>query len=77
MLMIGDAMLTALDTDRHISLWTEPFCQRPMDWLKTHPNATRLLGVGGLVFGVWLASQQRRPAPKTRLGRLRDALLHA
>lgn len=61
MMMIGDALLTLVDPERHIKLWQkgpDPL-RRFMDSFVRHPWITRGLAVAALGAGIWLAERQR------------------
>jgi len=66
MLMVGDAMVTLVDPERHCRLWM----RGPEKWRQfinlfvKHPLITRGLALGELSLGVWLAEHQR---PKEKL----------
>jgi len=76
MSLIGDGLLTALDTERHLRLWKagpEPFT-RLVDTLLRHPRLTRAIGAGAVLAGVWWASRQKPDRPKSRALPFRAAL---
>jgi hypothetical protein len=60
MAIIGDSVLCIVSPQRHTGLWLSG----PRWWRETwrpfvkNPNLTRLLGVLGLGFGLWLAWRQ-------------------
>jgi hypothetical protein len=60
MMTIGDGVLAMLEPRRHVALWRSG----PRLWRKTltpfirRPELTRLLGLAGIGFGLWLASRQ-------------------
>jgi hypothetical protein len=63
--MVGDGILTAIDPQRHLSLWRigpKP-CVRTVDALARHPRLTRALGVAAAAAGIWWASRQKAPRP--------------
>lgn len=66
MLMIGDSVLSMVSPRRHMSLWLDgpTWWRRSVKPFVRHAGLTRLLGVGGLVLGLWLAWQQE---PRLRL----------
>ncbi len=83
MAIIGDSVLSIVSPRRHTSLWLEG----PAGWERAvqpfvkHPAATRLLGVLGLGFGIWLAWRQedqvtQAPSeqPKGMFRRLEEAM---
>lgn len=61
MMMVGDAMVTLVDPERHCQLWA----RGPEKWRNfvntfvKHPVMTRGLALGELAVGVWLAEKQR------------------
>ena len=61
MMMVGDAMVTLVDPERHCQLWA----RGPEQWrhfvnmFVKHPLMTRGLALGELAAGVWLAEKQR------------------
>jgi hypothetical protein len=65
MLMIGDALVTLVDPQRHCRLWM----RGPEKWRQfvgmfvDHPVLTRGLALGELGLGVWLAEHQRPVKP--------------
>jgi hypothetical protein len=59
MLIIGDGVLTVVDTHRHISLWDAGWWHPLLRWFSDHPQLTRIVAVAGVAAGVLLASQQR------------------
>ena len=65
MMMVGEAMVTLIDPQRHCRLWM----RGPEKWKQfiqvfvEHPSITRGLALGELGLGVWLAEKQR---PKSR-----------
>ena len=67
MMMVGDAMVTLVDPERHCRLWMKG----PEKWRQfingfvKHPLMTRALALGELGLGVCLAEHQRpaRTAP--------------
>ena len=60
MVMIGDALITLVDPERHCRLWM----RGPQKWRQfvnlfvKHPVITRGLALGELGLGVWLAEKQ-------------------
>ena len=60
MVMIGDALMTLVDPERHCRLWM----RGPQKWRQfvnlfvKHPVITRGLALGELGLGVWLAEKQ-------------------
>jgi len=60
MMMIGDALVTLVDPQRHCRLWMKG----PEQWRQfinvfvQHPGITRGLALGELGFGMWLAEKQ-------------------
>jgi hypothetical protein len=60
MLMVGDALVTLVDPERHCRLWMKG----PQKWRQfvnifvKHPVLTRALALGELGLGVWLAEKQ-------------------
>lgn len=66
MLMVGDALVTLLDPERHCRLWMKG----PEGWRRfiqtfvEHPGLTRGLALAELGVGVWLAEKQK-PAKAT------------
>jgi hypothetical protein len=61
MLVIGDSMLCVLSPERHVALWVKGpnWWERSLEPLERKPDLTRALGLAGIGFGFWLASQQR------------------
>lgn len=59
--MIGDGLLGAVQTRRHMRLWqTGPTpVRKTMEYFTRRPVATRLLSVAELGLGLWLAHRQR------------------
>ncbi len=61
MMMVGDAMVTLVDPERHCQLWA----RGPDKWRQfvnsfvKHPLLARGLALGELAAGVWLAEKQR------------------
>ena len=61
MMMIGDALVTLVDPQRHCRLWMKG----PEKWREMigvfvrHPGITRGLALGELGLGMWLAEKQR------------------
>jgi len=61
MMMIGDALVTLVDPQRHCRLWMKG----PEKWREfvslfvQHPGIARGLAVGELGLGMWLAEKQR------------------
>ncbi len=61
MMMIGDALVTLVDPQRHCRLWMKG----PEKWRQfvsvfvQHPGITRGLALGELGLGMWLAEKQR------------------
>lgn len=61
MLMVGDALVTLVDPERHCRLWMKG----PEGWRRfvnvfiEHPGVTRGLALAELGFGVWLAEKQK------------------
>lgn len=61
MLLLGDGLLTMLDTRRHCVLWEKG----PKAWRQAvsafadHPNASRMAGLFETALGFWLARQQK------------------
>jgi hypothetical protein len=61
MLMVGDALVTLVDPERHCRLWMKG----PEGWRRfvsvfiEHPGITRGLAVVELGLGVWLAEKQK------------------
>jgi hypothetical protein len=61
MVMIGDALVTLVDPQRHCRLWMKG----PEKWRQfvslfvQHPGITRGLALGELALGMWLAEKQR------------------
>lgn len=61
MLMIGDALVTMVDPERHCRLWMKG----PEGWKKfvrtfvEHPGIARGLALAELGLGVWLAEKQK------------------
>jgi hypothetical protein len=61
MMMIGDALVTLVDPQRHCRLWMKG----PEKWRQfisvfvQHPSITRGLALGELGLGMWLAEKQR------------------
>ena len=61
MLMIGDALVTLVDPQRHCRLWMKG----PEKWRQfvrvfvQHPGITRGLALGELGLGMWLAEKQK------------------
>jgi hypothetical protein len=61
MMMVGDALVTLVDPQRHCRLWMKG----PEKWrefislLVQHPGITRGLALGELGVGMWLAEKQR------------------
>jgi hypothetical protein len=66
MMMIGDALVTLVDPQRHCRLWMNG----PRPWREfvnlfvKHPIMARGLALGELGVGVWLAERQK-PVPMT------------
>ena len=60
-MMIGDALVTLVDPQRHCRLWMKG----PEKWRQfvsmfvQHPGITRGLALGELGLGMWLAEKQR------------------
>ena len=60
MIMIGDALVTLVDPQRHCRLWMKG----PDKWRQflslfvQHPGMTRALALGELGVGMWLAEKQ-------------------
>jgi len=85
MLAIGDGLLCAVQPERHTNLWLNgpAWWQRGWRPVVDHPNVTRLLGLAGVGFGLWLASREwslaeHEPAGARRGGRVaRGALAQA
>ncbi|HKY30752.1 MAG TPA: hypothetical protein VJM12_22660 [Pyrinomonadaceae bacterium] len=61
MMMVGDALVTFVDPQRHCRLWMKG----PAKWRQfvnlfvQHPGVTRGLALGELGLGMWLAEKQR------------------
>jgi hypothetical protein len=61
MMIIGDAVVTLVDPQRHCRLWMKG----PEKWRQfinvfvRHPGITRGLALGELGVGMWLAEKQR------------------
>jgi hypothetical protein len=61
MMMIGDALVTVVDPQRHCRLWMKG----PEKWRQfisvfvQQPGITRGLALGELGLGMWLAEKQR------------------
>ena len=61
MMMVGDALVTMVDPQRHCRLWMKG----PEKWRQfislfvQHPGITRGLALGELGLGMWLAEKQR------------------
>ena len=74
MIMIGDALMTLVDPQRHCRLWMKG----PEKWRQfinvfvQHPGITRGLALGELGLGMWLAEKQR-PIGSTSLAQLESA----
>ena len=70
MMMVGDALVTLVDPQRHCRLWMKG----PEKWRQfirlfvQHPGITRGLALGELGLGMWLAEKQR-PLAATSLRR--------
>jgi hypothetical protein len=70
MIMIGDALVTLVDPQRHCRLWMKG----PDKWRQflslfvQHPGITRSLALGELGLGMWLAEKQT-PLGTTSLSR--------
>jgi hypothetical protein len=68
MLMVGDALVTLVDPERHCRLWM----RGPQGWRRfiklfiEHPGLTRTLAVAELGLGVWLAAKQKPVSLTTR-----------
>lgn len=78
MLTIGDSVLCMLSPRRHLSIWQEgpEWWKRPAETLARYSTVTRVLGLAGLGFGLWLAWRQG-PTSSRRLGwtgRVKEAL---
>jgi len=60
MLAIGDGLLCAVQPERHTNLWLNgpSWWQRAWRPVVDRPNVTRLLGLAGVGFGLWLASRE-------------------
>jgi hypothetical protein len=60
MIAIGDSLLCILSPRRHTSLWLDgpPVWRRACEPFVKHPDMTRMLGLFGLGFGLWLAWRQ-------------------
>jgi hypothetical protein len=60
MMMVGDALVTLVDPQRHCRLWMKG----PEKWRQfisvfvQHPGITRGLALGELGLGMWLAEKQ-------------------
>jgi hypothetical protein len=74
MMMIGDALVTLVDPQRHYRLWMKG----PETWRQfislfvQHPGITRGLALGELGLGMWLAEKQT-PMGSTSLAHLDSA----
>jgi hypothetical protein len=61
MIMVGDALVTLVDPERHCRLWMKG----PEGWRRfinlfiEHPGMTRGLALAELGLGVWLAEKQK------------------
>jgi hypothetical protein len=57
---IGDGLLTAIDPQRHLSLWKigPKACVGTVEALLRHPNLTRVLGIVATAASFWWASRQ-------------------
>jgi len=73
MMMIGDALVTLVDPQRHCRLWMKG----PEKWRQfisvfvQHPGITRGLALGELGVGMWLAEKQT-PTGSTSLAHLEN-----
>lgn len=76
MLAIGDGLLCAVRPEQHTGLWLRgpDWWRRTMEPFVDHPNVTRVLGLAGIGFGVWLASRQWAAADREAAGRGAGAL---
>lgn len=69
MIMIGDALVTLVDPQRHCRLWMKG----PQKWRQflnlfvQHPGVTRGLALGELGLGMWLAEKQTPLGGRTML----------
>ncbi len=61
MLIIGDSFLCLVSPRRHVSLWQggPAWWDRACDSFVRQSSLTRMLGLAGVGFGVWLAFQQQ------------------
>lgn len=73
--MIGDALVTLVDPQRHCRLWMKG----PEKWREfislfvQHPGITRGLALGELGLGMWLAEKQTPIGPTSLAHRERGA----
>jgi hypothetical protein len=60
MLLVGDGILSLLQTRRHCLLWQvgPEFCRELVDEFVEHPSAARTAGFAELILGVWLARRE-------------------
>lgn len=66
MLMIGDGLLTAVQTERHLRLWQgwSPRLDRAMQFFLERTTMTRLLGIAEMGAGLALCSSLSTRAPR-------------
>ncbi|HOJ56888.1 MAG TPA: hypothetical protein PK184_20265 [Phycisphaerae bacterium] len=60
MLMVGDGVLGTMAPREHCLLWRQgpPIWQKMIDFFIQRPRLTRLLAMGELAAGFWLAERQ-------------------
>ncbi len=60
MLMVGDGVLGTIAPQEHCLLWRQgpPTWEKMIDFFVRRPQLTRLLAMGELAAGLWLAERQ-------------------
>lgn len=61
LMMVGDGVLTAVDPERHVGLWSggPRWYRKAAEGLIRHPKTTRALGATAAVAGLWWAARQQ------------------
>lgn len=64
-LLIGDGIVTLVRPVQHSLMWWFPLpgVRQLMEWCARHPNASRLIGLGQVMLGLWLDGKQYRTPP--------------